>query len=204
MQPTVRAATISGAACTVLAVPLWVFVAIEPSVVLIVGASLTTSRPVTGFLVVAGVRLSRRHTRAFPDGLYKLGNLLALVIGLLVAVGACELGCYAIAHVVSGEEALQGPLLVIVVMTGVVAATAGLAVYESRVRRKHGSPSLPANARHAWTDAFASGGVALGVGLQWAGTSYMDSVAALVVVALLARGGVGVLRDGLRVMLVAD
>ena len=51
---------------------------------------------------------------------------------------------------------------------------------------------------------FASAGVAVGVGLQWAGIPYMDSVAALVVSALLAWSGIQVLRDGLLVLLDAS
>ena len=159
---------------------------------------------VTSLVVLAGMRLAARHTKGFPQGLYKLENLIAVGIGVLVLVSAYELAREAIARILSGEDKIEGPLLVIVVMAGVMAAKAGLAIYKSRVGKANGSPSLQADARATWTDVFASAGVALGVGLQWAGIPFMDSIAALVVAALLAWSGVQVLRDGLRVLLDAS
>ena len=159
---------------------------------------------VTSLIVLAGMRLAARHTKGFPQGLYKLENLIAVGIGVLVLFSAYELAREAIARMLSGEDKIEGPLLVIVVMAGVMAAKAGLAIYKSRVGKANGSPSLQADARATWTDVFASAGVALGVGLQWAGIPFMDSVAALVVAALLAWSGVQVLRDGLRVLLDAS
>jgi len=159
---------------------------------------------VTSLIVLAGMRLAARHTKGFPQGLYKLENLIAVGIGVLVLFSAYELAREAIARILSGEDKIEGPLLVIVVMAGVMAAKAGLAIYKSRVGKANGSPSLRADARATWTDVFASAGVALGVGLQWAGIPFMDSIAALVVAALLAWSGVQVLRDGLRVLLDAS
>lgn len=159
---------------------------------------------VTSLIVLAGMRLAARHTKGFPQGLYKLENLIAVGIGVLVLFSAYELAREAITRILSGEDKIEGPLLVIVVMAGVMAAKAGLAIYKSRVGKANGSPSLQADARATWTDVFASAGVALGVGLQWAGIPFMDSIAALVVAALLAWSGVQVLRDGLRVLLDAS
>ena len=159
---------------------------------------------VTSLIVLAGMRLAARHTKGFPQGLYKLENFIAVGIGVLVLISAYELAREAVARIVSGGDKIEGPLLVIVVMLGVMAAKAALAVYKSRVGKAAGSPSLQADAKATWTDVFASAGVAVGVGLQWAGIPYMDSVAALVVAALLAWSGVQVLRDGLRVLLDAS
>ena len=159
---------------------------------------------VTSLIVLAGMRLAARHTKGFPQGLYKLENLIAVGIGVLVLVSAYELAREAVARIVSGGDKIEGPLLVIIVMVGVMAAKAALSIYKSRVGKAFGSPSLQADARATWTDVFASAGVAVGVGLQWAGIPYMDSVAALVVAALLAWSGIQVLRDGLLVLLDAS
>jgi cation diffusion facilitator family transporter len=159
---------------------------------------------VTSLIVLAGMRLAARHTKGFPQGLYKLENLIAVGIGVLVLISAYELAREAVGRIVSGGDKIDGPLLVIVVMVGVMVAKAALSIYKTRVGKAHGSPSLLADARATWTDVFASAGVAVGVGLQWAGIPYMDSVAALVVAALLAWSGIQVLRDGLLVLLDAS
>jgi cation diffusion facilitator family transporter len=159
---------------------------------------------VASVAVLVGMRLARRHSRTFPQGLYKIENLTAAAIGILVLVSAWELGREAIDRLVNGAEPLERPLLVLMLMLGVVVVTAALGRYKARVGRQERSPSLQADGRHALSDAAASAGVALGVGLQWAGVPHTDSIAALAVVALLAWTGVEVLLDALRVLLDAS
>jgi len=155
---------------------------------------------VASVAVLAGMRLARRHSRTFPQGLYKIENLTAAGIGILVLVSAWELGREAVDRLVNGSEPLEQPLTVLMLMLGVVVVTAALGRYKARVGRQERSPSLQADGRHALSDAAASAGV----GLQWAGVPYTDSIAALVVVALLAWTGVEVLLDALRVLLDAS
>jgi cation diffusion facilitator family transporter len=199
-----RAEVVSVIVSAIMAAAMLAVAAGTGSVSVLAEGTDTVVDVVASLIVIAGMRLAARHTKGFPQGLYKLENLVASGIGVLVLFSAYELTREAVGRIVSGNDTIDGALLVIVVMAGVVAATAGLALYKGRVGRASGSPSLLADARHAWTDALASAGVALGVGLQWAGIPYMDSVAALVVAALLAWGGFEVLRDGLRVLLDAS
>lgn len=159
---------------------------------------------VASVAVLAGMRLARRHSRTFPQGLYKIENLTAAAIGILVLVSAWELGREAVDRLINGSEPLEQPLLVLTLMIGVVIVTAALGRYKARVGRQERSPSLQADGRHALSDAAASAGVALGVGLQWAGVPHTDSIAALVVVALLAWTGIEILLDALRVLLDAS
>ena len=204
LKPTERAEVVSVLVSIGMAAAMIAVAASAGSVAVLAEGTDTVVDVIASLVVLAGMRLAARHTKSFPQGLYKLENLVATGIGVLVLFSAYELGREAIARIISGEDTLQGPLLVIVVMAGVVAATAALAAYKYRIGRAHGSPSLLADARHAWIDTCASAGVALGVGLQWAGVPYMDSVAALVVVALLVWGGVDLVLGGLRVLLDAS
>jgi cation diffusion facilitator family transporter len=204
LQPTEWAEVVSVFASAAMAATMIAVAAGAGSVAVLAEGTDSLTDVVTSLVVLAGMRLAARHTRGFPQGLYKLENFIAVGIGVLVLISAYELAREAVARIVSGGDEIEGPLLVIVVMLGVMAAKVGLAVYKSRVGKANGSPSLQADARATWTDVFASAGVAVGVGLQWAGIPYMDSVAALVVAALLAWSGVQVLRDGLRVLLDAS
>lgn len=159
---------------------------------------------VASVAVLAGMRLARHRSRAFPQGLYKVENVIAAGIGVLVLVSAYELGREAVRRLVEGGEALEQPLLVVLVMIAVVLVTALLGRYKARVGRKERSPSLQADARHTLSDAGASAGVLVGVGLQWAGVPHTDSIAALVVVGLLAWTGIKVVLEALRVLLDAS
>ena len=204
LQPTEWAEVVSVIASAGMAAAMIAVATSAGSVAVLAEGTDSVTDVDTSLIVLAGMRLAARHTKGFPQGLYKLENLIAVGIGVLVLFSAYELAREAIGRILSGADKIEGPLLVIVVMTGVMAAKAGLAIYKSRVGKANGSPSLQADARATWTDVFASAGVALGVGLQWAGVPYMDSIAALVVAALLAWSGVQVLRDGLRVLLDAS
>ncbi len=204
LAATERAEIISVVVNALMAAGMIVVAAATGSVAVLAEGTDSVVDVVTSLIVLAGMRLAARRPKGFPEGLYKLENLIACGIGVLVLFSAYELARESVGRIVSGDDTVDGPLLVIVVMIAVMAATAGLALYKSKVGRANGSPSLEADARATWTDVFACAGVALGVGLQWAGIPYMDSVAALAVVALLAWSGIGVILDGLRVLLDAS
>ncbi len=159
---------------------------------------------VASIAVLAGLRLSMRKTRVFPSGLYKLENLIATGIGILILISAYELARESIERLVSGESKLEDPWLVIAVMAVVVVLTGAIAWYKGKVGREENSPSLRADARHSWTDTIASMAIILGIGLEIAGIENMDSIAALVVVGFLAWSGVQVLVGGVRVLLDAS
>ncbi|WP_295388549.1 cation diffusion facilitator family transporter [uncultured Thiodictyon sp.] len=204
LSATERAEAVSALVSVVMAAAMLIVANMTGSLSILAEGIDTVVDVVAALAVLAGIRLAARRTDGFPLGLYKLENLVATGIGVLILFSGYELAREAIGRMVSGAGVVDNPLLIIVVMAAVTATTAGLAAYKFRVGRVHGSPGLQADARHAWIDACASAGVALGVGLQWAGIPYMDSVTALVVVALLVWGGAELTRDGLRVLLDAS
>lgn len=145
-----------------------------------------------------------RKTRTFPSGLYKLENLIATGIGVLILVNAYELGPEAIERMVSGGTELDDPWLVIAVMGVVVVLTAFIAWYKSMMGKQENSPGLQADARRSWTDMVASVAIIIGIGLGIAGVRHMDSTAAPVVVGFLAWSGVAVTLGGAKVLLDAS
>ncbi|MDY6794162.1 MAG: cation diffusion facilitator family transporter [Actinomycetota bacterium] len=159
---------------------------------------------VASLAVLAGLRLSRLHTRNFPTGLYKLENLISTGIGILILVCSYELAAESIRGIVRGGDKVEQPLLVMGTMAVVLAITAAIAWYKGKVGREEHSPSLSADAHHAWTDAVACLAIVVGVGLEMLGIPDMDSVAALVVVAFLIKTGIGVTLESLKVLLDAS
>nr|WP_295448344.1 cation diffusion facilitator family transporter [uncultured Thiodictyon sp.] len=204
LAPTERAEVISILVSILMASAMLVTAWFTASVAVLAEGIDTLVDIIASLAVLAGIRFAARHSQNFPLGLYKVENLVATGIGVLILFSGYELAREAIGRMLAGESPVEAPGLVIAVMLGVAAATLVLAAYKGRVGKAYRSPSLLADARHASLDAGASAGVALSVGLQWAGVPHMDSVAALMVVGVLLWGGVGLIRDGLRVLLDAS
>lgn len=108
----------------------------------------TLTDSVTSVAVLIGLRLSERHSKPFPFGLYKLENLIAMAIGLLILFGAYELVMESVRQLTKEPEALENPVLVLIVMAVSMPLMGLIAWYENRVAREENSPGLGANARH--------------------------------------------------------
>ncbi|HOW55414.1 MAG TPA: cation diffusion facilitator family transporter [Syntrophorhabdaceae bacterium] len=159
---------------------------------------------VASLAVLVGMKLSERHTSSFPQGLHKLENVIAVAIGILVLMSAWELAKESLERIFEGGRPIEQPWLVIGVMGGVVLITGVLAWYKNKIGTLENSPSLKADAKHSWTDVLASAAVVAGVCFQMIGIPHTDAIAALIVVAALAWSGIGIVLDGLRVLLDAS
>ncbi len=154
--------------------------------------------------VLAGLRLSERHTKRFPFGLYKLENLIATIIGIIILVGAYELAREAVQQLTRPGPRLDRPAIMLAVMPAVIVATGLTAWYLAKVAKRENSPSLRANSRDTFADMASSSAVLVAAALETAGVRYADGVAALVVVLFLVWSGVRVTLDGLKVLLDAS
>jgi cation diffusion facilitator family transporter len=151
----------------------------------------------------AGIRLSRRKTKRFPYGLYKVENLVALITsGLILLAG------YEIVRLVlwAGGRVRAARLpYAIFGVAAVALILLGFSRYELKKAGKLNSPSLEADAQHLTTDLFSSCIILVGL----AGTYFqvkfpLDKVAALIIVGLIARVGVKIALDAIRVLLDAS
>ena len=109
MERTERTVIITASLSALFAGALLFLAAYFRSVSFLAGGILTVSRVVTGFLVAIGIRLSKRHTERFKSGLYKLENLVATGIGILIFVGAYELGWLVLLRARTGEVLMTEP-----------------------------------------------------------------------------------------------
>ncbi|MDY6794161.1 MAG: cation diffusion facilitator family transporter [Actinomycetota bacterium] len=201
-----KAALFSAILCGTLAAALIAYGIAVRSMALFVGGILTLVRGVTGMMLFFGLRLSRRHPDDFPTGLYKLENLVSVIIGALILVGAYLLAKLAIRQLASGDSLFDMAHL------GYALLTMGLcmvvALYNARrkyrVAGQENSPGLKADARHSLLDAVGLALIMVGVSLEYAGVPRADAAAALLLVLIVIWMGGKVVLDGLRVLLDAS
>ena len=155
---------------------------------------------VASVAVLAGVKISERESRAFPYGLYKVENVVAVGVAILIFVSGYEIAKEAI---FADPEAttVNGWMLAGVALSAVIPLA--FSVYEMRVGRKLNSPSLMADAQEYRVHVFSSGVVFLALVSQMIGYP-VDRYAALVIVVLIAKTGWELLADGMRVLLDAS
>jgi cation diffusion facilitator family transporter len=151
-------------------------------------------------VVLVGLVISKRKTKTFPFGLYKVENVVSIVIAVLIFVAGYEITKEAIVGV-AGPVTTQWWILVGVGLTVIVPLL--WSRYELRVGRAANSPSLVAEARHYQTDVFSSLIVFASVAasaLGWA----VDRVGALLIVPFIAKSGWDLMSDGMKVLLDAS
>ena len=155
---------------------------------------------VASVAVLAGVKISERESRTFPYGLYKVENVVAVGVAILIFVSGYEIAKEAI-FAEQAATTVNGWMLAGVALSAVIPLA--FSVYEMRVGRKLNSPSLMADAQEYRVHVFSSGVVFLALVSQMIGYP-VDRYAALLIVALIAKTGWELLADGMRVLLDAS
>jgi cation diffusion facilitator family transporter len=150
--------------------------------------------------VLAGLRISQRQSKSFPYGLYKVENVVAVAVALLIFFTGYEIAKEALFSP-AREATVEGWML-----AGVAASTVIPFVfsrYELRAGRAANSPALIADAQEYRVHVFSSGVVLMALVGQMIGWP-LDRFAALVIVVLIAKTGAELLADGMRVLLDAS
>lgn len=155
---------------------------------------------VASVAVLAGVKISERKSRAFPYGLYKVENVVAVGIAILIFFTGYEIARQAIRGG-AGQVTVNVWMLVGVALSAVVPLAFSL--YEMRVGRQINSPSLVADAQEYRAHVFSSGVVLLALVGHLVGLP-LDRYAALAIVVFIAKTGWQLLADGMRVLLDAS
>jgi len=155
---------------------------------------------VASVAVLAGVKISERESRHFPYGLYKVENVVAVGVAILIFFTGYEIAQQALRGE-SGPATVNGWMLAGVALSAVIPLA--FSRYEMRVGRQINSPSLMADAQEYRAHVFSSGVVFLALVGQLVGFP-LDRYAALVIVVLIAKTGWELLSDGMRVLLDAS
>ena len=150
--------------------------------------------------VLVGLKLSTRKSKAFPYGLYKLENVVAVALAGLTFLTAYEIA----------RDALFAPPLRATVnpwmLAGVLVATAiplVFSYFELRAGRAANSPALIASAKEYRTHIFTTGAVFAALAAQRFDLP-LDQVAALIIVLAIGQTGWELLVGGMRVLLDAS
>jgi len=150
--------------------------------------------------VLIGLKLSTRKSKAFPYGLYKLENVVTVVLAVMIFFTAYEIAQDAI--FTPTRQTTVDPWM----LAGVIVATVIPLVFshfELRAAQEANSPSLIAEAKEYRVHVFTSGLVFAALLAQWFNFP-LDRVAALVIVVAIGKTGWDLLSDGMRVLLDAS
>jgi cation diffusion facilitator family transporter len=150
--------------------------------------------------VLVGLVISKRKTRAFPFGLYKVENVVSIIIAVLILVAGYEIAKEAIVGP-TGPVTTEWWMLLAVGLTVIVPLV--WSRYELRVGKSANSPSLIAEARHYQMDVLSSSIVFASVVASGLGLA-LDRVGALLIVPFIAKSGWDLMADGMKVLLDAS
>ncbi|MFC1534627.1 cation diffusion facilitator family transporter [Thermodesulfobacteriota bacterium] len=171
------------------------------SIALVADAIHSSSDVISSATVFVGIKISKRKSKTFPFGLYKVENFVSLLSSIFIFVAG-----YEIVHTVFFKtqnlkiENLPYTMGGVVLTIGI---TFAFSRYELREGKAIGSPSLIADAQHIRTDMLSSGVILAGLIGSTFGLN-LDKVAALLVVFFVAKSGLRILIDATRVLLDAS
>ena len=162
---------------------------------------------VASLAVLGGLKLSTRKTKAFPYGLYKIENLISVIVALFIFMAGYEILRRALTPIANP------PLItpwVIGLLSISVLLTLLFGQYAITVGKRIESPALIAEGRHRQADVFSSLIVVIAVLFEffevkidlWGIT--IDQIAAGLVVLFISYAGWELLSDGMRVLLDAS
>jgi len=171
------------------------------SVALIADAIHSATDVISSATILAGIKISKRKSKNFPYGLYKVENFVSMLSSFFIFLAGYEI----VQTVFVRPQSLKSEYLPYA-MAGVLLTmgiTFAFSRYELREGKEISSPSLIADAEHIRTDMFSSAVILTGLIGGCFGLS-LDRIAALVVVFLVFKAGVGIFIDALRVLLDAS
>ncbi|MFZ2095173.1 MAG: cation diffusion facilitator family transporter [Anaerolineales bacterium] len=151
-------------------------------------------------VVLIGLRISQRKSKSFPYGLYKVENVVSVLLSGLIFFTGYEIVREALFS--SREQTMVNLWILAGVMLSAIIPFL-FSNFELRAGKAVNSPSLTASALEYRTHIFSSGIVFISLITHYLGLS-LDRLAALLVVFFISRTGWEMLKDGMRVLLDAS
>src|SRR4030042_1264025 len=151
-------------------------------------------------VVLIGLRISQRRSKSFPYGLYKVENVVSVMLAGLIFFTGYEIVREALLSY-RGQTTVSVWILAGVSLSAIIPLL--FSHFELRTAKAANSPSLTASALEYLTHIFSSGIVLISLISHYFGLN-LDRLAALVVVFFITKTGWGLLQDGMRVLLDAS
>ena len=171
------------------------------------GAIDSASDSVASLAMFAGVLLSTRKTRSFPMGLYKIENLISVIVALFIFFAGYEIATRLIGPPQKPPEITMPLLYWLLGCTAAIFLFGKFALY---IGQRTGSPALIAEGSHRQVDVLSSLVVMVSVLLNFYGIEFryyfftIDRIAAALVLIFIVKAGWELLFDGMRVLLDAS
>jgi len=162
---------------------------------------------VASLILYGGLKLSTRKTPSFPLGLYKIENIMSVVMALFIFFAGYEVALQVIRPASAGPDI---SIHTVLLLSAGVVATYFFGRYAIRIGRRTESPFLIGEGRHRQVDVLSSIVVVASVltgYFRWNYTVFgisTDQIAAAVVLIFIAWAGWELLADGMRVLLDAS
>ena len=162
---------------------------------------------IASLVLYFGLKLSDQKTSTFPLGLYKIENLLSVIIAFFIFFAGYEILHHTFfSPVLPPDISLTAILLI---LAGTISIFA-FGQYVITAGRRTESPTLIAEGRHRQTDVLSSVVVLISISLSYFDLEIglfgltVDQIATILVLLFVARTGWELLSDGMRVLLDAS
>jgi len=171
------------------------------------GAIDSATDSIASLVLYGGVKLSSKKSPHFPLGLYKIENVISVIVAFFIFFAG-----YEIAHQIitpSMEQPGVSLMVIVLLFLGTV-VTFLFGHYALATGKRTGSPTLLAEGRHRQVDVISSLVVLASAGMSYFRVQVtlfgisIDQIAAGLVLIFIARAGWGLLSDGMRVLLDAS
>ncbi|UUX93079.1 cation diffusion facilitator family transporter [Methanoplanus endosymbiosus] len=150
--------------------------------------------------LIAGIWLSGLKSSNYPYGLYKIENLVSVIIALLVFLTAWEILTEALS---GGDTAVAFSGWVLFAVAALVSVPYLLGTYEVKMGKRYNSPGLIADGKQHRVDVLSTSVVFFALFAQYFGIP-VDSIAAVIVALFIAYSGWEILKDSMRTLLDAS
>jgi cation diffusion facilitator family transporter len=151
--------------------------------------------------VYVGIVISNKKSELFPQGLYKVENLVALVSAFAIFFAGYEIAKDVLFEEVKPIKNLATALIVL----GITVLTTYLySRWERKKAMELNSPSLLADSEHIKTDFYTALVVLVGVLGQYFGYPIVEKLAVVVVVYFIFHSGFEILKEAIKVLLDAS
>ena len=151
-------------------------------------------------VLLIGLRISQRKSQSFPYGLYKVENVVSVMLSILIFFTGYEIVREALFGTL-GPTTVNAWFLLGVAFSAIIPLV--FSHFELRAGKAANSPSLTASALEYRIHVFTSGIVFISLITHYFGLN-LDRIAALLVVVFVIRTGWELLKDGMRVLLDAS
>ena len=201
MEKSEKVAALSIFVNVILLAIKYTFAMLSGSVGLAADAIHSSSDVMASLAVFAGLKISKRRSKRFPYGLFKVENLVSLIIAIAILFAGYEIAKRVLLGE-AGSELRRIPLAIMAEVV-VIGITLAFSTYAVRRGKELGSPSIIADGKHVRTDMLSSVAVLAGLVGSLFGVN-LDRAAVFVVLLFIAYAGITIFIDAMRVLLDAS